>query len=73
MPTVIHFVGAEEPITLDDDYEKVTARLHGAVDAVQFTRAYGDSRSLVTIYKSAIAYIEGEASGAELQPYALGG
>ena len=65
MLTVIHFVGAEEPITLEEDYKKVTAGLHGAVDAVQFTRVHGDSHSLVTIYKSAIAYLEeqSEATG----------
>jgi len=57
MPTVIHFVGAEEPITLEDDYENVTAKFHGS-DNGQFTREYGDTRSLVTIYKAAIAYIE---------------
>jgi hypothetical protein len=57
MPTVIHFIGGQDECRVEDDYQKVTATLHGG-DAGQFTRVVGDSRSLVTIYKAAIAYIE---------------
>jgi hypothetical protein len=57
MRTVIHFVGAEESVTLEEDYDKVTAEFT-ASEIVRFTRLIGDSRSRVTIYKSSIAYIE---------------
>jgi hypothetical protein len=69
MPTVVHFVGAEEPVTLEEDYDKVNGTFT-ASDIGRFTRVVGDSRSRVTIYKSGIAYVE-EAS--ELEPFVLGG
>jgi hypothetical protein len=61
MPTVIHFVGAEPSVTLEEDYDKVTTALHGGEDVGHFTHRNGRR---VTIYKSGIAYIE-EASEAK--------
>lgn len=58
MRTVIHFIGTEEPITVEEDYDRVNAELTGAPEVGQFTRLTGDSLSRVTIYKSSIAYIE---------------
>jgi hypothetical protein len=54
MPTVIHFVGAEQPLRLDEDYDAVRD-LFRDQEAGHFG---GESRNQVTIYKSAIAYIE---------------
>jgi hypothetical protein len=55
MPTVIHFIGGQESRTVEEDYEKVSTTFHAA-DVGQFTLA-GSGR-LVTIYRSAVAYIE---------------
>jgi hypothetical protein len=57
MPTLVHFIGQEQPVPLEEDYDKVNTQLH-AGEGGQFVRAIGDNRSRVTIYKSAIAYIE---------------
>jgi hypothetical protein len=57
MPTVIHFIGGQDECIVEDDYQTVTTTFHGG-DAGHFTRVVGDSRSLVTMYKAAISYIE---------------
>ena len=60
MATVVHFVGADEPVMLEDGYEKVNSTLM-ANDSGQFILASGGR---VTIYKSGVAYID-EASEQE--------
>lgn len=57
MPTVVHFVGAEAPVTLEDDYDRVNLQLRAEGKAGEFVRL-GESRARVTVYKSGIAYIE---------------
>ncbi len=56
MPTDVHFIGTEKPLRLAEDYDKVNSQLH-ASDAL-FNRLVGDGNARVTVYKSAIAYIE---------------
>ena len=56
MPTQVHFIGGEGHFTLEEDFDQVNSQLH-ASDAM-FTRMVGDNRSRVTVYKSAVAYIE---------------
>ena len=63
MPTQVHFIGGEGHFTLEENFDQVNSQLH-ASDAGMFTRLVGDSHSRVTVYKSAIAYIE-EAVAAE--------
>jgi hypothetical protein len=58
MPTIIHFVGAEQPLRLEEDYDKVTAQFIGD-EAGHFG---GGDRNRVTVYRSNVAYIE-EISG----------
>jgi hypothetical protein len=64
MPTVVHFVGIEEPVTLEDEYDRVNLQLGKEGKAGQFVRVIGENRASVTVYKSGIAYIE-DASHAE--------
>jgi hypothetical protein len=54
MPTVVHFIGEEKPITLGDEFDRVNAQLVGS-EGGQFKTVGGAS---VTVYKSGIAYIE---------------
>jgi len=63
MPTVVHFIGEEKPVTLEDEYDRVNLRLSTEGKAGQFVRVNGENRTRVTVYKSGIAYIEetGEA------------
>jgi hypothetical protein len=58
MPTLVHFIGINEPVELEEDYQKVNSQLHGS-DTGHFTLARG---GLATIYKSSVAYIEERAS-----------
>jgi hypothetical protein len=58
MPTVVHFVGAEEPITLEHDYDRVNMQLNTEGKAGQFDGVIGENRTRVMVYKSGIAYIE---------------
>jgi hypothetical protein len=67
MPTVVHFNRAEESIRLDEDFDKVNSQHHGS-DGGLFNRKVGDSRNRVTIYKSAISYIE---EAAEVEAYVM--
>jgi hypothetical protein len=55
MPTIVHFVGGEKPITVADDYAFVGSAFKGREEA-QFKRMPGDNS--VTIYKAGVAYIE---------------
>ena len=61
MPTVVHFIGGEKPITVGDEFDRVNAQLVGS-EGGQFKTLGGAS---VTVYKSGIAYIEeaGEVEG----------
>ncbi len=62
MPTVVHFIGAEQPIRVTQDYGFVSSTL--SADRGQFKRDEGgDKGNLVTIYKSAVAYIEAVSEG----------
>jgi hypothetical protein len=61
MPTILHFVGAEEAVTLAQDYGAVNSALQGR-EAAEFKRLPGDT--LVAIYKAGVAYIE-DASESE--------
>jgi len=63
MPTVVHFIGEEKPVTLEDEYDRVNLRLSTEGKAGQFVRVNGENRTRVTVYKSGIAYTEetGEA------------
>jgi hypothetical protein len=67
MPTVVHFVGAEEPVTLEDEYDRVNLQLRTEGKAGEFVRVIGENRARVTVYKSGIAYIE-DASEAKSEP-----
>jgi hypothetical protein len=58
MPTVVHFVGAEEPITLLHDYDRVNIQLNTEGKAGQFDGVIGENHTRVMVYKSGIAYIE---------------
>ena len=58
MPTVVHFIGAEKPVTLENEYDRVNMQLGTEGKAGQFVRVIGEKRARVTIYKSGIAYIE---------------
>jgi hypothetical protein len=58
MPTVVHFVGAEAPVTLEDDYDRVNLQLRTEGKAGEFVRVIGENRARVTVYKSGLAYIE---------------
>ena len=55
MATNVFFIGNATPLRLADDYEHVNSQLQGG-EAGQFTIDDAD-RIVVTIYKSAIAYI----------------
>lgn len=55
MPTIVHFVGAEQPVTVADDYAFVGESLKGRAEA-QFKLLAGDN--WVTVYKTGVAYIE---------------
>jgi hypothetical protein len=66
MPTDVHFIGAEKPVRLAEDYDKVTAEFHAEREVGRFTQLVGGR---VTIYKSGVAYIE-EATEAEVRAYA---
>src|SRR4051812_12561306 len=57
MPTVIHFVGAEEAITIEEDYDEVCDRLSTS-DHIQVTRLLGHGRRQAMIYKWGIAYVQ---------------
>jgi hypothetical protein len=61
MPTILHFIGTEETLTVDQDYGAVKSALQGR-EAAEFKRLPGDT--LVAIYKSGVAYIE-DASESE--------
>ena len=65
MPTDVHFIGAEDPIRVEEDYDAVKSALHGSDS--QFNRLTGmtENRHRVTIYKTAVAYI---AEAPELDP-----
>jgi hypothetical protein len=68
MPTDVHFIGVEKPMRLAEDYDKVNSQLH-ASDAL-FNRLVGDGNARVTVYKSAIAYIE---EAVEVEPFVMTG
>jgi hypothetical protein len=63
MPTVVHFIGEEEPVTLEDDYDRVNLRLSTEGKAGQFVRVHDENRTRVTVYKSGIAYLEHASEG----------
>jgi hypothetical protein len=67
MPTTIHFTGAEQPLTVEEDYDTVTSHLIGTDPSQQFTRA-GDSPSRVRVFKAAIAYVEETEPAEEKEP-----
>lgn len=50
MPTVVHFVGTERTVTVENEYGVVNATLHGS-DSGQFTGSGGGS---VAIYRSGV-------------------
>jgi hypothetical protein len=58
MATIVHFVGAEEPVRLQEKYDDVIAKFHA-----KEVGYFGEGTSRVAIYKSGIAYIQ-EESGA---------
>jgi hypothetical protein len=58
MRTVVHFIGAEKPVTLENEYDRVNMQLGIEGKAGQFVRVTGENRARVTVYKSGIAYIE---------------
>jgi hypothetical protein len=53
MPTIIHFIGVEKPVTLQEDYDQVTKALQGREVGL-----FGENTSRVAIYKAGVAYIE---------------
>jgi hypothetical protein len=58
MQTKIHFVGPEKPVTLQENYDTVTAALVAPGPFHHFTLDVGGYTSRVTISKAAIAYVE---------------
>jgi hypothetical protein len=56
MPTIVHFIGTERPVTLQEDYDTVTKALQGR--EVGF---FGENTSRVAIYKAGVAYVEEES------------
>jgi hypothetical protein len=65
MTTVVHFIGTEKTTRLAEDYDAVNSQLHA--DQGNFSLDGGGSR--VTIYKSAIAYIEESSESAPMIPH----
>lgn len=59
MPAIVHFVGAEKTVTLDEDYDKVISAFKGREVGL-----FGEGSSRVAIYKAGIAYVK-DASDAE--------
>lgn len=55
MPTLVHFIGVEEPVRLQESYDDVIANFHGSNLGVCY---FGEEGSRVAMYKSALAYIE---------------
>jgi hypothetical protein len=53
MPTVVHFIGAERSVTLEESYDTVTKALQGREVGL-----FGENASRVAIYKAGVAYIE---------------
>jgi hypothetical protein len=66
MPTIVHFVGSEKPVTLADDYAAVQSALQGR-EAGQFKQL--PAHNLVTIYKAGVAYIEEATASAPFVEY----
>ncbi len=65
MPTVIHFIGGQA-CTVEEDYNNLAVALHGP-DPIPVTgRGVGGSRKRLTIYKTAVAYIE---ESEDVQPF----
>jgi hypothetical protein len=63
MPTIVHLVGAEKPVTLQEDYDTVTKALQGREVGL-----FGENTSRVAIYKSGVTYIEEASEGEILSP-----
>ena len=63
MPTLVHFIGVEEPVTLENEYDRVNLRLSTEGKAGEFVRVNGGNRTRVTVYKAGIAYIEDASEG----------
>jgi hypothetical protein len=55
VPTIVHFIGTEDPVTVAEDFAAVRSALQGRAEG-QFKRLPGDN--LVAIYKTGVAYIE---------------
>jgi hypothetical protein len=53
MPTVVHFIGVEKPVTLEESYDAVIKALQGREVGL-----FGEDGSRVAIYKAGVAYIE---------------
>jgi hypothetical protein len=59
MPTLIYFIGAKDPVRLDEDYGVVNAKLKTNPQA-EFKRA----GNRLTIYQAGIAYTQEVQEGA---------
>jgi hypothetical protein len=55
LPTLVHFVGSQQPLRLTDNYQHVNRELTQNVSA-QFTREPNNRR--VTIYRDAVRFTE---------------
>jgi hypothetical protein len=55
LPTLVHFVGSQQPLRLTDDYQHVNDHLTRNV-AAQFTREPNNRR--VTIYRESVRFTE---------------
>jgi hypothetical protein len=53
MPAIVHFVGAEKTVTLEEDYDKVIAAFKGREVGL-----FGEGAGRVAIYKAGVAYVE---------------
>jgi len=53
MPTLVHLIGAVEPLRLPDPYDEVTKAFKGREIAV-----FGEHGSRVAIFKSGVAYLQ---------------
>jgi hypothetical protein len=53
MPTLVHVIGADEPLRLPDAYDDVIKAFHGREIAV-----FGEDGSRVAIFKNGVAYVQ---------------
>jgi hypothetical protein len=53
MPTLVHVIGADEPLLLPDAYDEVIKAFQGRAVAV-----FGEDGSRVAIFKTGVSYVQ---------------